>query len=335
VIAAFAAIYVFWGSTFLGIRFAIETIPPFFMAGTRFLLAGVLLYVVARLRTRERPTILQWRDAAVVGCLLLAVANGSVTYVEQKLPTIVAALIISLSPVSMVLIEWLRGGPRPGLRTQVGLAFGILGVALIAAPSRGEPFAAGQLSGVLILLSATLCWAYGSVWSRHANKPSSPLLLVGMQMTAAGLALLLIGLAFGESARLDPTAFTTKSLLAWAYLFAAGSLIGFTAYIWLLQVTTTAKVSTHSYVNPVIAVILGVWIGNESLSGHAAFGAALVMLAVLLIMRAAGRATGGVVLQPHSKRARSSVVTPAGGPLAPSHTSAPVCAAGTGSRLLG
>jgi drug/metabolite transporter (DMT)-like permease len=297
VIAAFAAIYVFWGSTFLGIRFAIETIPPFFMAGTRFLLAGVLLYVVARLRTRERPTILQWRDAAVVGCLLLAVANGSVTYVEQKLPTIVAALIISLSPVSMVLIEWLRGGPRPGLRTQVGLAFGILGVALIAAPSRGEPFAAGQLSGVLILLSATLCWAYGSVWSRHANKPSSPLLLVGMQMTAAGVALLMVGVLCGEGVSLDPASFSRKSMLAWLYLFTAGSLIGFTAYIWLLQVTSTARVATHSYVNPLIAVGLGVSLGKESLSSHAALGAALIVMAVLLILWAPRRTLSPARLQ--------------------------------------
>ena len=139
VIAAFAAIYVFWGSTFLSIRFAIETIPPFLMAGSRFLLAGLLLYGIACVRTRERPTLRQWRDAAVVGCLLLAIGNGSVTYVEQTLPSVIAALIISLTPVWMVVIDWLRGGPKPGGFTQLGLALGIAGVVFIAAPSSGEP----------------------------------------------------------------------------------------------------------------------------------------------------------------------------------------------------
>lgn len=286
VIAAFAAIYVFWGSTYIGIKFAIETIPPFLMAGSRFLLAGVLLYAVARLWSHERPTRRQWRDAAIVGCLLLAAGNGSVTYVEQTVPTIIVALIISLTPIWMVVIDWLRGGPRPGMFIQVGLVLGILGVLVILAPASGESPGGGNLMGIAILLAATLSWSYGSVWSRHADKPKSPLLTVGMQMIAAGLALLLIGLASGEASRFNPADFSTKSMLAWGYLLTAGSIIGFTAYIWLLQVTTTARVATHCYVNPVIAVALGVWLGKETLSGEAALGGALVVLAVVLILRA-------------------------------------------------
>lgn len=286
VIAAFAAIYVFWGSTYIGIKFAIETIPPFLMAGSRFLVAGVLLYVVARLRSHEQPTLRQWRDAAIVGCLLLAVGNGSVTYVEQTVPTTIVALIISLTPVWMVVIDWLRGGPRPGVFIQAGLVLGILGVLFILAPARGEPLAGGHLVGAAILLAATFSWSYGSVWSRHAHKPKSPFLTVGMQMIAAGLALSLIGVGCGEVGRFDSAALSTKSVVAWVYLLIAGSLIGFTAYIWLLQVTTTARVATHSYVNPVIAVSLGVWLGKETLSSQAALGGALVVLAVVLILRA-------------------------------------------------
>jgi len=298
VIVAFAAIYIFWGSTYLGIKFAIETIPPFLMAGSRFLLAGVLLYAFARWRSHERPTRQQWRDAAVVGCLLLAAGNGSVTYVEQTVPSTIVALIISLTPVWMVVIDWLRGGPRPGVFVQVGLALGILGVLFILAPAGGERLAADHLIGIAILLAATISWSYGSVWSRTADKPKSSFLMVGMQMTAAGVVLLLVGAARGEVGQVDPSTFSAKSMLAWAYLLVAGSIIGFTAYIWLLQVTTTARVATHCYVNPVIAVTLGVWLGKESLSGQAAMGGALVVLAVILILRAPKRLPASGAVQP-------------------------------------
>jgi len=298
VIAAFAAIYVFWGSTYLGIRFAIETIPPFFMAGTRFLLAGVLIYGVARLRRAGRPTARQWAHAAVVGVLLLAVGNGSVTYVEQTVPTTVAALIISLTPIWIVLIDWLRGGPRPGLSTRAGLVLGLAGVAFIIGPSPDQPLSSSHPGGIAILLAATLSWAYGSVWSRHADKPDSAFLMVGMQMTAAGLVLLAAAWIVGEPARLDPASFSAKSVLAWIYLLTAGSLLGFTAYIWLLQVTSTARVATHAYVNPVIAVILGITLGDEILSGRAAMGGLFVVLAVVLILRVPKPRRGGPATVP-------------------------------------
>jgi len=179
-----------------------------------------------------------------------------------------------------------RGGPRPGVVTQFGLMLGLAGVAFIIAPRSGAPLAPGHLGGIAILLAATLSWAFSSVWSRNADKPSSSFLTVGMQMTAAGLALLLLGLLCGEAGRVSPAALSAKSLLAWFYLFSAGSVIGFTAYIWLLQTTTTARVATHAYVNPVIAVALGIWLGKETLSSHAAVGGAFVLMAVVLILRA-------------------------------------------------
>lgn len=284
VVAAFAAVYLFWGSTFLGIKVAMETIPPFLMAGSRFFLAGVLLYGWARWRGAGRPTRRQWVHAAVVGCLLLGVGNGAVTYVEQTLPTIIAALIISTTPVWLVILDWLHGGPRPRALTLAGLLMGMAGVVCIAAASHThiqEP--TGHLN-VVILIAATLSWAYGSVWSRQADKPASPLLMVGMQMITAGLALTLVAVGFGEPRGLDPAAFSQRSILAWSYLLVAGSLIGFTAYIWLLQVTSTARVATHAYVNPVVAVILGIWLGNETLSTNAALGGGLVVVSIVLIL---------------------------------------------------
>jgi drug/metabolite transporter (DMT)-like permease len=285
-VAAFAAVYLFWGSTFLGIKFAVETIPPFLMAGSRFFLAGFLLYAVARIRSREHPTPRQWAHAGVVGCLLLAVGNGSVTYVEQTLPSAIAALIISTTPVWMVLIDWRHGGPKPSALTLCGLLMGMIGVGTIAASASGAATDTVGLWNIGILVVATVAWSYGSVWSRRADKPKSPFLSVGMQMMVAGLALLIVGCAWGEPRELDPSALSRRSMLAWVYLLVAGSLIGFTAYFWLLQVTTTARVATHSYVNPAVAVALGVWLGQEALSGQVALGGILVILSVLLILRA-------------------------------------------------
>lgn len=286
VIAAFAAIYLIWGSTYLGIRFAIETLPPFLMAGSRFLLAGIVLYALARIRSGIRPTGRQWRDASAVGVLLLAGGNGGVTWAEHTVPTVIAALLVAVTPLWMAIMDWLRpGGVRPKAGTFVGLAVGLAGVALIIAPTGSTLNHVGTPAGLAVLILASLCWAFGSVWSKHTDKPASPFLTVGMQMLAGGVALTLMGLASGETAGLNPANFSFKSIAAWAYLVLAGSFIGFTAYIWLLQVSTPARVGTYAYVNPVIAVTLGVTLGGETLSGNAILGAVLVVLAVILILR--------------------------------------------------
>jgi drug/metabolite transporter (DMT)-like permease len=285
VVAAFAAVYVIWGSTYLAIRFAVETIPPFLMAGTRFLAAGILLYAFARLAGAAAPIRWHWRDAAIAGSLMLMIGNGGVTWAEQVIPSGVAALIVAITPVWMLLFEWLRpNGVRPRLDVLAGLALGFGGVAMLA---RGEYNGAGpaQVWGIAALLAASIGWAAGSIFNRAAQKPDSALLGVGMQMMTGGGLLLLISLALGESGELSFSNVSSASAMAWLYLVGAGSLIGFTAYIWLLKVSTPARVATYAYVNPLIAVLLGCTIGREPLSRDLLLGAALVIGAVALIVR--------------------------------------------------
>ncbi len=313
VIAAFAAVYLAWGSTYLAIRFAIETLPPLLMGGVRFLVAGAILYLAARWLTGVRPSLRHWRDAAIVGCLLVGGGNGGVTLAERTVPSSIAALFVAITPLWMVLADWLRGGQRPGWVSWLGLALGLCGVGFIIAPTEAQPLQRGDVVGILLLLGASLSWAYGSIWSRTAARPASPVLTVGMQMMTGGLALILAGALRGELVSLDVGAFSTRSVLAWAYLVVAGALIGFTAYIWLLQVSTPAKVSTYAYVNPVIAVFLGVWLGKESLSTHTLAGAVLVVVSVIIILRAPVRpptpSVSPVPAPPESARAQ-----PAGRP---------------------
>ena len=290
VIAAFAAVYLIWGSTYLGIRFAIETVPPFLMAGHRFLLAGLFLYAVARLRGAAAPGTAECRDASVVGVLLLFMGNGGVTWSEQFVPSSIASLIVALVPLWIVTIDWLRPkGVRPVAITFGGLALGFAGIASIVAATRHDGERLAAPAGLAVLMVASLSWAGGSVFSRHARKPASPLLMVGLQMIAGGLALLAAGSAANELDRFDWGAVSRKSLLAWIYLTAAGSVIGYTSYVWLLQVSTPARVATYAYVNPVIAVTLGCTLGGETLSPLMFLGAALVIAAVVLILRAPTR----------------------------------------------
>lgn len=287
VVAAFAAIYVIWGSTYLAIRFGVESIPPFFMAGTRFLAAGLLLYAVARMRGGARPTRRQWRDASIAGGLMLTAGNGGVTWAEQVIPSGVAALLVALVPLWMVLVDWIRpGGTRPPGRVIAGLAVGFAGVALLA---RSHPHNAGSVYGwgVVALMAASICWAIGSVYHRHADKPGAPLVGIGMQMISGGVLLLLFSLAQGEAAVLSWENISLHSIGAWFYLTIAGSLIGFPAYVWLLQVSTPARVSTYAYVNPLIAVLLGCTIGRETVSHELFLAGALIVAAVALIVRGA------------------------------------------------
>jgi drug/metabolite transporter (DMT)-like permease len=289
VIAAFAAVYVIWGSTYLGMRYAVESIPPFLMAGTRNLAAGLLLFAFARARGRVMPSRIEWRDAAVTGGLLLTVGNGGVAYAEQVIPSGVTALLMALVPLWMVLFDWLRPhGVRPRPLMAVGLAVGFAGVALLA---RGQGNHSGPAHGwdVVILMASSVSWAFGSIFGRGAQKPASPLLGVAMQMIAGGS--LLLGLAFarGETSQFSFDRVTLLSAGAWLYLIVAGSLVGYTCYVWLLHATTPARVATYAYVNPFIAVLLGCTIGREVFSHGLLVAGGLIVLAVALIVRGGAR----------------------------------------------
>ncbi|HEX2080917.1 MAG TPA: drug/metabolite exporter YedA [Longimicrobium sp.] len=284
ILAAFAAVYILWGSTYLAIRVAIESLPPLLMAGARFLLAGGLLYAFMRLRGEPAPERRHWAATAVVGMLLLMFGNGGVTLAERTVPTGVAALLVAMVPMWMVLLEWLRrGGTRPTLRTAIGLVIGFAGMVLLIGPGavaggdRVDPLGAG------LLMIGSIAWAAGSIYSRGAPLPKSPFLATGMEMLWGGVWLLIAGTLRGEWRTVNPSAFTTESVLAYLYLVVFGSLVGFTAYIWLLGVSSPARVSTYAYVNPVVAVFLGWAILGEPLTPRVLGAAAVIVAAVAVI----------------------------------------------------
>ena len=291
VIAAFAAVYVIWGSTYLGIRYAVESIPPFLMAGTRNLTAGLLLYAFARARGGTTPLRIEWRDAAITGGLLLGIGNGGVTWAEQFIPSSVTALLVALTPLWMVVFDWLRPeGVRPRPFVVAGLAVGFVGVALLAR-GNGNHSGAAHGWGIAALMAASISWAFGSIFGRQAHKPASPLLGVAMQMIAGGGLLLGLAIVRGEASQFSFGRVTWLSAGSWLYLIVAGSLVGYTCYVWLLHATTPARVATYAYVNPFIAVLLGCTIGREAFSHELFLAGGLIILAVVLIVRGGTRRT--------------------------------------------
>jgi drug/metabolite transporter (DMT)-like permease len=284
VVLAFAAVYLIWGSTYLAIRFAVESMPPFLMAGARHLVPGLVLVAWAGRRRPPRPTPRQIRDTAVVGLLLLLGGNGLVTWAEQWVPSGLTALLVASVPLWMGLMSGLvEPASRPRARGIAGLVLGFAGVGLLVEP-RGELAAdARTLAGALGVLAAAFLWAAGSLWSRRADLPRDPLLATGIEMLAGSAGLALVGTALGEWPRVDPGAVTTRSALSLLYLATFGSIVGFSAYVWLLQVAAPAKVATYAYVNPVVAVVLGVTLGGEALGARTVAAAAVIVAAVVMI----------------------------------------------------
>jgi drug/metabolite transporter (DMT)-like permease len=286
-IAAFAAVYVIWGSTYLAIAIGIESFPPLLLAATRHFTAGLALYPVLRWKTGIRPTREQWRTAAVTGLLLLLVGNGGVCLSERTLPSGVAALIVALVSFWMVLLDWLRpGGIRPVPRVGAGLVLGFGGLALLVGPAHLGGSERVNPGGAGILLVATFAWAWGSVYSKHNDLPSSPLLGVAMQSLVGGAALWIVGLLDGEGRQLHPAAISERSWIALAYLLVFGSGIGFTAYVYILKKSSATRVGTYAFVNPVVALFLG-WLGaGETITLRTALAAAVILTAVLLVITA-------------------------------------------------
>ncbi len=287
-VAAFGAIYVIWGSTYLAIRFAIETIPPLLMAGIRHAIAGIVLYVLVRggigMSAAPKPQRSHWRSAALIGFLLLFVGNGGVSWAEQTVPSGLAALFVTTVPIWLVLLSWLRrDGARPGAADTAGVLLGFAGVAALVAGNGlvgGEPVHA---AGAIVLVVASLAWAAGSIHSRHAPLPQSPLLATAMEMICGGAILLLAGLVSGEGGRVSIADISWRSVLALAYLIVFGSLIAFSAYVWLLRVTTPSRVGTYAFVNPMVAVGLGYAFGGETLTVRTMVATVVIVTAVVLI----------------------------------------------------
>ncbi len=281
---AFLCVYVIWGSTYLAIRFAIETLPPFLMAGARYLLAGALMYVFLRGRGEASPTRGDWRVAAVIGGFLLLGGNGGVVWAEQTVPSGIAALIVSTVPLWMAALDWLGGGMRPRFGVLLGLVVGFIGVAILIGPdalslnsAHVDPF------GALVLVGASLSWSIGSLYARGGHLSTSALMGTAIEMIAGGILLALVGFLAGESARLNLNNVSSNSAFAFIYLILFGSIVGFSAYTWLLRVVSPARVSTYAYVNPVIAVSLGWAMAGEALTLRTLISAAIIIASVALI----------------------------------------------------
>ena len=278
---ALAAVFLIWGSTYLAIRFALEGgFPPFLLGGIRFLLAGGLVFAFLRLRGVAAPTRAQWGNAAVMGVLLLVLGNGMVNVAEKSVSSGMAAVAVASAPLWMGVFAAMRG-QRPSGIEWVGLAIGFVGVVWLNAGSSLNASRAGMLA----LLVATIAWSFGSIWSRGRDLPS-PFMASAAQMLCGGAAMLVLGLAIGERFDGLPSA---HGVAAFAYLVVFGSIIGFSAYIWLLHHVRPALAGSYAYVNPAIAVALGAWLAGERFGRHELLAMGVILLGVVAITVAKAR----------------------------------------------
>lgn len=283
VLAAFAAVYFIWGSTYLAIRFAIETIPPFLMASVRFIIAGTLLYAWTRLRGAPKPTPSQWRSAFIIGSALLLIGNGAVSWAEKVVPSGITALLTTMSPLWFVVIEWLQTRSKPGIEMIIGLILGTVGMVALVDPAQLVGGDQVNLIGAGTIFLASIAWVWGSLYSRRAELPTSPFLAIAMEMLAGAALLLLASFVLGEFSELHLASISMRSIFALMYLTVFGSMIAFTSYVWLLRVSSPSLVSTHAYVNPVVAVFLGWLLADEPINGRIFIASVVIVSAVAII----------------------------------------------------
>jgi drug/metabolite transporter (DMT)-like permease len=289
VIVAFAALYVIWGSTYLGIRFAIETIPPLLMAGARFVAAGLIMCVIAWSQGIGKSTWANWRTSLIIGACLLLAGNGGVTISEQYIDSGLAALIVAIVPIYIVLLGWATGmAPRPTAIVWLALVGGFVGVGILFWPALRFSSNGGRnpAIGISILLVSSFIWSAGSLYSRTAKHAASPFLTAAQQMLCGGALLLLAGIVTGELPRFHPGSISILSLASFVYLVIIGAVVGYTAYIWLLRHCEPAKVATYAYVNPIVAVLLGAVFAGETLTMRTLIAAGLIIGSVALVITA-------------------------------------------------
>jgi drug/metabolite transporter (DMT)-like permease len=289
IIAAFAAVYLIWGSTYLGVHFAVQTIPPFLMMGSRFTLAGIILILVARLSGAQWPTQRQWVHGSIAGALLFLINNGIVVWSAQHLPSGVLSLIVAVVPMWFALLEWLVLHQRPSAGVIVGLLLGFGGLTLLITPDRmvgGTELA--QLASVIVVFG-TMAWAGGSIFSRRADLPANPSMSTGVQLLTGGLMLVLLDVLTGEYQRFQIAVVSWQSFLAWTYLWLFGSIVAFSAYTFLLRTRPMTQTATYAFVNPMVALVLGALFANEELTGRTLLAAGIIVASVALIIFTRGK----------------------------------------------
>lgn len=276
ILLAFAALYLVWGSSYLAILYAVEGLPPFLLAGLRYVTAGVILFAWARWQRAPLPTAAQWRSAALLGFMLLSVGNGTVVWAEQQIPSWVAAIMVSTVPLFLAVLDRRERTPL------APVALGFLGILLLVAPG-----ASGEvgLLGSAVVLAGSASWAVGTLLARTAAVPEHPMMATGLQMLAGGAILVVGGMALGEHEALARATPTPRALWALAYLTFFGSVLTYTAYVWLLRHVPTRQVATYAYVNPVVAVLLGWAFAGEALTLLNLAAVAIILVSVVLLMQ--------------------------------------------------
>jgi drug/metabolite transporter (DMT)-like permease len=284
---AFAAVYILWGSTYIGIRIAIQSFPPLAMAAIRHSMVGLILYPILRIKTGIRPTAANWWTAGVTGVSLLCVTNGGLSWAEQRVPSGIAALLVATLSLWLVILDWLRPrGTRPGPRVFAGLILGFVGLALLVGPTNLGGSRRIDLVGTGVLLIGAFLWAGASLYSKQRAMPASPLLVVAMQSLAGGAGLWIATIVSGEVWGLHFAAISGRSWMALIYLIVFGSGMGFTAYLYILKNSAASKVATYAFVNPVVALFLGWLLAGETITPQTAIAAAVILTAVVLVISA-------------------------------------------------
>ncbi len=281
VLLAFAAVYLVWGSTYIAIRYAVETIPPLVMAGARNATAGLMLYAWARTKGGSpRPSRADWLSTALIGVLMLTGGNGGVSWAETRVASGLVAVVVATVPLWIVVLS----GRRPGLFVITGIALGLAGIVILVGPSHFAGAGRIDVAGTVVVLLGSLSWSIGSLLARRLHLPGSPHTATGMEMFLGGIGLLAAGFATGEFHGWDPAAITLRSALSVVYLVFMGSLVGFSAYVWLLRHVPPARVATYAFVNPVVAVLLGWAVAGEALSARTLLATGVIVAGVAFIV---------------------------------------------------
>ncbi|WJQ82813.1 EamA family transporter [Brevibacillus brevis] len=281
---ALLAVYLFWGGTYLGMKIAIESMPPFIMAGARFFLAGSILFLIGRWKGAELPSVAEWRGAGIVGALLLLGGNGVVAWAQLKVPSAIASLLIATVPLWILVFNWVGGSKKkPTVGVMGGILFGLAGIAVLVVHPESSGNQGIDTVGIFALLFASISWAVGSLYSRNAKLPASPVMATALQMIIGGSLLGITSLFLDDWTKLHLSEITLRSWIAFGYLVGFGSIVAYTAYIWLLKNAEPSLVSTYAYVNPIVAVFLGWLIADEQLTSQTLIAAVMIIAAVAII----------------------------------------------------